>query len=679
MARLARLLRPRSLAVIGGGAWCENVIDGCRRTGFTGDIWPVHRSRPEVAGLAAFATIEDLPAAPDAAFIGINRDATIAAVDVLRRGGAGGAVCFASGFREAQAEDGNGAALQSALLEAAGEMPILGPNCYGLLNLVDGAALWPDVHGAARVTRGVAVVTQSSNIALNLTMQRRGLPIAYVATAGNQAQIDLADLGQAMIEDERVTALGLHIEGVSCLRAFEALAASAHRLGKPVVALKVGASEQARSAAISHTASLAGSEAGADALFDRLGIGRVASLPALVETLKLLHVAGPLRSARIASASCSGGEAALMADAALRHGVRFPPLGPAQLTALRAALGPKVALANPLDYHTYIWGDQAALARTFAAMMAPDLALGCVVLDLPRADRCDTSAWDGVVEAASAAQAATAIPMAIIATLPENMPEDMARKIIDRGMVPFCGIDEAFAAISAAASIHEGSADHAPILASGPLTANRMLSEAESKAALVAHGLDVPRARRASGMAGAIEAAGGLGFPVVLKGEGAAHKTEAGLVAPGLASAQAVQTAAAAMPARDFLVEEMVTGGIVELIVGVLRDPAHGFVLTLGAGGTFAELLQDTISMLLPVRAAEIDAALDQLRIAPRLSGYRGAPPAARAAIVQAVLAIQAYVTAEAAHIVEVEVNPLICTPTRAVAADALIRLGEPT
>ena len=352
-----------------------------------------------------------------------------------------------------------------------------------------------------------------------------------------------------------------------------------------------------------------------------------------------------------------------MADAALRHDLHVPGLGAGQVSTLRAALGPKVALANPLDHHTYVWGDQAALARTFTAMMDPDLALGCVVLDLPRADRCDTLAWDQVVDAAAATQAATGTPMAIVSTLPENLPEDMAEKIVAAGMVPLCGIDDAFAALSVAARIHAETVDHAPILTSGPLAVGRTLSEADAKAALAGHGLDIPRARRADCPSGAVEAAQALGFPVAVKGEGAARKTEAGLVVLGLAGPQAVEAAAAAMPASAFLVEEMVTEGVAELIVGVLRDRAHGFVLSLGAGGTLAELLRDSVSMLLPVGAGEIGAALDRLKIAPRRAGYRGARPADRTTIVQAVLAAQAFVTTEAALIVEVEVNPLICTP----------------
>ncbi|MCC0044342.1 MAG: acetate--CoA ligase family protein, partial [Brucellaceae bacterium] len=220
LSGIDRLLKPRSIAVIGGGVWCANVIEQCRKIGFEGYIWPVHPSRETVAGLPAFREIAQLPHAPDAAFVGINRDGTIEAMRALSAMGAGGAVCFASGFREAQAERQDGQAKQAELLEAAGDMPFLGPNCYGFLNYLDGAALWPDQHGGVRVDRGVAIVTQSSNIAINLTMQDRGLPLAFMVTVGNQAQTGMSQVSRALLRDDRVTALGLHIEGIDDLAAF---------------------------------------------------------------------------------------------------------------------------------------------------------------------------------------------------------------------------------------------------------------------------------------------------------------------------------------------------------------------------------------------------------------------------------------------------------------------------
>jgi len=176
---LSRLLRPKSIAVFGGG-WAANVVEQLLKAGFGGDIWPVHPKRSDVHGVTAYPSLDALPAVPDAAWIGVNRDATIDLVRELRELGAGGAVCFASGFGETE----DGADRNAALLEAAEYMPIVGPNCYGVLNYLDGATLWPDQHGGARVESGVAILTQSSNIAINLSMQGRGLPIAYMLTAG---------------------------------------------------------------------------------------------------------------------------------------------------------------------------------------------------------------------------------------------------------------------------------------------------------------------------------------------------------------------------------------------------------------------------------------------------------------------------------------------------------------
>jgi acyl-CoA synthetase (NDP forming) len=651
------------------------VIEQCRKVGFQGEIWPVHPTKPELGGIPSFPSITALPAVPDASFVGVNRNVTIEAIAALSAAGAGGAICFASGFREARAQLEDGAVLEQALLDAAGDMPIIGPNCYGVLNLLDGAALWPDQHGATRCDSGVAIITQSSNIAINLTMQKRGLPVAYVVTAGNQAQTDVAKIGRALLDDPRVTALGLHIEGIGDIPAFEALAHQAHMLGKPIVALKVGRSKQAQAATISHTASMAGSDAGARALLSRLGIGQADDLASLLEALKLLHVTGPLGSNRIASASCSGGEACLIADAGHDRAIDFPALNDAQKAGLRAALGPKVALANPLDYHTYIWGDVDAMSATFTALMQDDLALGLVVLDFPRADRCDTSEWHKVIQAVEHTMAATGRPMGILASLPDTMPEEVAEDLIRRGIVPFSGMTEAIAAIELAAN--QTAPCPVPVLQATPPQTGATLTEAEAKAALAGFGLQVPGAARATTPDAAAQAAVKIGLPVVLKGEGIAHKTEAGAVALNLTSAKAVEAAAGAMPATGFLVEEMIAGGVAELLVGITHDPAHGYVLTVAAGGTLAEILKDSQALMVPAPRDDVKAALEQLKIAPLLAGYRGAPPADMNAILDAIDALQAYVTAH--PVAEVEVNPLIVMAKGAVAADALIRTGGDT
>ena len=669
---LSRLFRPKTIAVVGGGAWCALVIEQCHKMGFKGEIWPVHPKAEEVGGLKAYKDVDALPEAPDATFIGVNRFVTIDVVRALSARGAGGAVCFASGFREAAAEDAEGENLQERLLEAAGDMPFLGPNCYGFVNYLDGALLWPDQHGGVACDKGVAIVTQSSNIAINMTMQMRGLPVAYVVTAGNQAQSGVAHIGEALLDDPRVTALGLHIEGFGDLRAFEALAAKARQLGKPIIALKVGKSDQAQAATVSHTASLAGGDAGAGALLSRLGIPRLNSIPAFMETLKLLHVVGWLPSNRIASISCSGGEASLAADTAHGRGVTFPALNDTQKTDLREALGPMVALANPLDYHTYIWRDTEAMTRAWGAMMDPSLAMTLLVVDFPRPDRCDPRDWDCTVLAAIAAKEARSANVAIVATMPELITEDISATLIEAGVVPFAGLEEAIAACEAASQPRVQDAPPV-LLPTEPVTPD-LIPEAEAKNRLAWHGLRTPQFKRVTSPGAARAAAVDIGVPVVLKGEGIAHKTEAGAVALNLMSGREVSEAAEKMPTDRFLVEEMVTGTVAELLIGVVKDPAHGFVMTLAAGGTLTELMQDSASVLLPATDEMITNALASLRMAKLLDGYRGAPAADRDAILKAVRAIEAYVLANAEGLEEIEINPLLCTPTDAVAADALMR-----
>jgi acyl-CoA synthetase (NDP forming) len=674
MDRLQRLFHPKSIAVVGGGAWCEQVSLQCQKMGFAGVIHAVHPTKNDIAGIAPLRRVDDLLTPPDAVFLGVNRHATIDVVAQLAQMGAGGAVCFASGFREAAHEMADGDDLQTALLAAAGDMPVLGPNCYGFLNYLDGVALWPDQHGGNRVDGGVALVMQSSNVAINMTMQMRGLPVAFVVTVGNQAQAGLSEIGKALLANPKVTALGLYVDGIAALAAFVDLARAAQAIGKPIVALKIGRSAQAQKAAVSHTASIAGSDAGADALLARLGIGRVTSLSALLETLKLLHVVGPLRSARVASLSCSGGEASLMADTAMGRAVSFPPLTSAQEDMLRRVLGPLVALSNPLDYHTFIWGDEDAMTTTYAAMMRDDIALGIVVLDFPRPDKCTSPDWDLALNAVCRAQAQTGRPIAVLSSVVETMPEAVAQRLLGKGILPMCGMPETLEAISVAAGLGERFGSDPRVHIPPDITAGSVLSEAASKAALATHGVQIPQSRRAA-LKDLATVARDLTYPLVLKGEGIAHKTEAGAVTVGLPDEATLLDAARAMPTTRFLVEEMIADTVAELLVGIVRDPAHGYVLTLAAGGILTELLVDSINMTVPVDRDQVRAGLSKLRIARVLQGYRGRPAANIDTIIDAVIAVQSYVMAEAPF--EVEINPLLCGPTHAIAVDALITTGD--
>ncbi|WP_347822132.1 acetate--CoA ligase family protein [uncultured Planktomarina sp.] len=675
MRDLTRLLKPKSIAVIGGGAWCASIISAAKQIGFDGPLHPVHPTGKQIAGHKSLRSLEEVPGPIDAAFIGVNRHATLDVVAQLRRLKAGGAICFASGFSEAAAEDAAAQDLQAALIEAAGEMPILGPNCYGFVNAFDGCAIWPDQHGCSRVQRGVAILTQSSNIAINLTMQNRGLPIGYMLTCGNQAQTAQTDIALQLLDDERVTAIGLHIEGFGNLRGWEALAQKARTKGVTLIALKSGVSQQAQAAAVSHTASLTGSDTGADAFLQRLGIRRARSLPVFLESLKLAHQFGPLSSNRIASISCSGGEAALAADTAQGTGLIFPPLNPRQAKDLSAALGPMVAMANPLDYHTYIWRDQAAMTQAWAAMADDEIAMTLLVSDYPRADLCDASDWECVTQAAIEATRRTGRPFAVVASLAELLPEQTAKTLMDHGVGAIHGLDHGLEALDVMSRPMAPPAE--PVLLPGIDRDAELVDEQSAKLALAAHGLTIPPSVVVTDRSTAGQAAADIGFPVALKTLGLAHKTGANGLALGLTTRAEVEVAAPRLADGPLLVERMVAGTLVEVLVGVTRDPAHGFVLTLGAGGTMTDVLRDRASLLIPATRAEVTARLKDLNIAPLLEGFRGNPPVDLDALLAAIDAVQAYVLANAERVEEVEINPLICTQDNAIAADALIRKAQ--
>ena len=667
MKDLSRLFRPRSIVVMGGW-WAENVISQCVKSGFDGEIWPVHPKRETIGGIPCLRNLDDLPAAPDAAFLGINRNATIEVVATLADMGCGGVVCFASGF----AETGD-ATLQEALVVAAGEMPLLGPNCYGVLNYLDGAMLWPDQHGGRPVERGVAIISQSSNIAINISMQARGLPIAYIACVGNQAQTSLTDMARSLLADDRVTAAGLYIEGIIDPADFAAMVEEAVGHGKSVVAIKSGKTAASRIAASSHTAALAGDGAVSSAFLSRCGVIEADAPEDMLETLKLLHTFGRLPGNRVTAMCCSGGEAGLMADLASVHDLVWPRIPAANLTRLADTLGPLVALANPLDYHTFIWGDEQKMTDTFAAMMGDWVDLSVLVIDFPRADRCDDAAWHPAVAAMKRAGEMAGTRVACLGSLAEGIPDAWAIRMMDEGIVPLNGFVTGLHAIELAATPPPATGWRPHVAHPGP-AGRRLIDEAAAKDLLADAGIPVPSGIRAERPADLAAAVAGLTPPLALKGLGHVHKSEAGLVRLGLKAAE-LETAARDMTtAAGFLVEEMAPAPMAELLVGLRRDPVYGLALSLGMGGTAAELLRDVVTLVPPVTGEEIRAALLRLRMAPLLTGHRGRDPADIEAAIAAVQTLCEIMVANP-DLDEIEINPLMLAPAHGgiLAVDAVI------
>ena len=689
---LQRLLSPRNIVFIGGSNLALP-IQNTRDIGFDGEIWVVNPKYDEIAGVPCFDSIADLPGTPDAAFVSINATLTVQAVADLSKRGCGGVVCYAAGFAEV---GNNGDELQDSLIEAAGDMALVGPNCYGLLNFTNGVALWPDRLCGERTDKGVAIISQSGNVALNLTMHDRSLPITHVISVGNQAVLGVGDYIEPLLEDDRVTAIGFYIEGLKDIETFSRAALKALDKGIPLVVLKAGTSEIGTQLTMSHTSSLAGSDDMYQAMFDRLGILRVHSLSELLETLKIASLCELPKGDRIGVLTCSGGDSAMLADSLDHYRLQLPSLSKIQEQKLGEWLPDFASFSNPLDYNTSIWGNLEACTEVFGIMMEGDYDVTVLALDFPKQGIGNDHEWQVAVDSLIGAHANHPKTCAVISNLSELMPENARQRLVKAGIAPLQSLKDGVAAL--ARLVHYGerrcqvAAMDAPeqLLLRGPLLVqgeSKMLDEWASKQLVGLYGLQLPGGRCVN-KADVLEAADEVGYPVVMKGvsDRLAHKTEVGAVMLNLKDGSAVASAVKVMAGRlaeqgladaRFLIEPMVSDSVGELIIGLKRDEQFGLALIVGTGGILVNLLNDSATLLLPITREAASTAVLSLKGSELLRGFRGRPEGDLEAVVDAIMAVADFAMDHWDSVTELDINPLMVRPKGkgAVAADALIRL----
>ncbi|MFL1548976.1 acetate--CoA ligase family protein [Pseudomonas sp. D47] len=690
---LKRLLAPRHLAFVGGRSMAR-ALKRCADGGFTGQLWLVNPQHDSLDGIPCVRRIADLPCGPDAVFIATNRELTLTCVAELAAIGTGGAICYASGFAETGA---GGAALQQQLLKAAGDMALLGPNCYGLLDYLHSSALWPVAHGGKAVEKGVAVLTQSGNFAYNLSMSDRSLPVAYMASVGNQAQLGVAELMDVLLDEPRVTAIGLHLEGLKNVPGFARAAHKALEKGIPIIALKTGVSQIGAELALSHTSSLSGSDALYDSLFARLGVIRVSGPVSFVETLKAAACGNLPAGNRLMALACSGGDAGLIADYAERNRLALPKLGEDQRGELAQVLPSYANLVNPLDFTTAIWGDREALNRMLDTALRTDADAAMLVLDYPAEFTGERKECDVLLELFCSALSRHGKTGFVTSAFPELLPRHAREHLHAHGIAALQGVEDALAAWGRIADyqnnrrvlLERGESVLEPFCPKTLGGQAQALDEWASKQALRAFGLSTP-AGVLSTPGRAIADAKLLGYPLVLKAVSAdlPHKTEAGAVALNLQDGFALTAALEQMRRKiavhapgvvfdQLLLESMAAPPLAELIVGIKRENDFGLALVMGAGGILVELLKDSRSLLLPTTDGAIRNALLSLRSAALLQGFRGREVADMDALVAAIRAVADYACANAEQLLELDVNPLLVNARGATAVDALIRLGE--
>ena len=683
-----RLLKPRHIAFI-GGRYAIIAINEARRRGFDGEMLAVNPTRTDLVGVECVASIEDLPVAPDAVYLAIPADNVVDALRSLSVIGAGGVVCFSAGFKEA----GN-TQKEKDLVDATGDMALIGPNCYGIINYIDNSALWSFEHGGWSPGYGAAIITQSGMFSSDITMSQRSLPLAYMVSAGNQAVLGPEDFLEFFAEDPAVRAIGLHLEGLQNIPKFESAALKALSKGKPVVVLKTGSSTIGSELTVSHTGSLSGSAELYEAFFQRVGIISVTNPSQFLETLKLLCIVGAPKGKRVAGFTCSGGGATMLADHAERIDLVFPVVDPKQENDLSALLPDIATVSNPLDYTTPIWGQAEMTYPVFAkAISAIEADTAVLLQDYPAAGL-DSSKSFYRADAIAFAEATTekGLPAIICATLPENMDLETRQLLISKGVAPMQGIHETLNAIQDSANWKEArsyilSEKPEHLSRAIPSSEKRVLPESEGKDWFKRNSFNVPEGKIVSAQQLG-KAANAVGYPVALKmiSRRLAHKTEAGAVVLNLKDEDSLRLAASKMKsdvaAYDakavsdlFLVEAMSPNPLAELIINFRQDPQFGAALVLGSGGVLVELLADSATLLLPTRPVEIIRVLKSLRVGRLLEGFRGRPAADIEQVATEIYKLSVTYQKNMKTIAEIEINPLFVYQAEVSAIDVLIQV----
>ncbi len=679
-AELARLIAPRSIAIVGAspraGSFGLRTLENLAH--FRGDIWPVNAKYQDVGGHACYPSLAALPGKPDLVALVVPREGVEAALNEAAAAGAGGVIVYASGYGEMAREEGAAAQQRLAAIARAARMPVLGPNCMGLVNheLGVGVSFIPEYSKMPRRLGPIAFVSQSGALGYCLAQAaERGLGFRYFFSAGNSSDVDVADLIGAMAEDPEIRAIACLFEGVPSAQRLLEAGEKARRAGKPVIVYKLGVSEDGAAAARSHTGSLAGSGAAFKALFDRAGFATVDNYEALVEYAKFFAAAGKPMAHGVAVVSGSGGAGIIAADMAARHGVPMPQPTEKTVAELRTVVPEFGAARNPCDPTGQVLSVPESYNKCCQALL-DDPQYGVLLCAMSVSSR-----ETGAKRSSDIASLARSQPKPIAVVWVSEWlqgPGSEAYEADDR-VGFFRSLDRCYAAIAAWQRWHEARPLAEPRLSKKSVFSSKKktLAEREAKAVLGKYGIQSAPERQAKNADEAVKAASQLGYPVVLKADGdIEHKTEAGAVVLDLRDEAALRAACAAMTAakNGFLVQAMLKGGV-ELVVGIKRDAQIGPVLLVGLGGVLVEIMRDTALALAPVGRIEARRMLESLKGFKLLQGYRGAPAADLDAACEAIVRISEFAADHADQVEEIDVNPLLARPDGAIALDALIVL----
>ena len=680
---LKKLFRPKSLAVV-GGYWTDFVIQGNRKLGFKGPIWHINPTRTSNKKNKYYKNIKDLPGVPDCVYIAVSRDLTVNIIKDFASLGTGGAVCLASRFSETNSKEGLLKTKQ--LIKNAGAMPFLGPNCYGFINYLDKVSVWSDQIAGNPSKNGIALICQSGTIGNTISFNQRSLSIGYIISVGNQTCVSIEDSIEYVLNDKRVTAIGIYAESFNNIELFYKVLEKAKNKNIPVAIVKVGRSKIASETIMSHTGSLSGKEDIYDAIFKQLGATRCNTLAELCETLKLFHTIGVLKGNKIAIMGPSGGDMAMAGDKSEGLAINYSPIPKKIVKNLEKVNHKGVIISNPFDLQTYNWNDPKSLRKTFDLMFKANFDLIGLMLDFPNVEDCDITEWEDIVDEYILSAKLKKKRAAIIASLPETLPKHIRDKCLKSGIVPLQGLKESLYAIHC--SILTGQAWSKFNLLKVFKSNNKIrslkktYSEYQSKKILRGYGIGIPKSIL-SNIKQAVADSKKIGFPLVMKinSNQILHKTEIKGVFTNINSETEIKKSLKHLSklGNEILIEKMIEDQVTEMIIGIKIDDQFGPVIIVGSGGIYTELMNDSVTLLLPLKKSIILKAINDLKISKLLKGLRGKPEGDIQATVQAIMKLGKFAEKNASRLIEADINPLIVRPKGkgVIAADALIHYLE--
>jgi acetate---CoA ligase (ADP-forming) len=692
-ATLDALVRPRTVAVVGASDEPARIggrpIAYMKEQGFAGGLWPVNPRRPTVQGLPAFASVADLPAAPDVAIIAVPVELAIQAVDDLGARGCRAAIVFTAGFAEV---DAAGEAAQERMTTAARRhgMRLLGPNCLGLFNAPARffATFTASFEKGWPIPGAIGVASQSGAYGTHIfaAMLDRGIGTNVCITTGNEAEVALGDVLGWMAQAPEVEVICAYAEGIRESERFLAALDLARANRKPIVMMKVGRSRLGGAAAKSHTASIAGDDTVTQAVLDEFGVVRARSTE---EMLDIAYAATkriyPARNA-LGVLTVSGGAGVLISDAAAEAGVEMPPMPEAAQARLRGLI-PFCAPRNPVDCTAQVT-NELSLIRTFTGSVAEDGGYPAIL-----------AFWSQVAGGTTTGPKLQPMMREVRAAHPDRLwvmsmlAPNKVREYEADGWLCFEDPTRAVNAIGAMfrfGAAFEKAGKPAPEVPRPAVTLPAATpSEAVAKALLAAAGVPAVPEHACSDAVAAVAAAEAIGYPVVLKilSPDILHKSEIGGVLLDVADADAVREGFATLMQRakahapDARIEGVLVAkqieGATEMAFGVLRDPVFGPVAMVGMGGIFIEVLKDVAFRRCPFDPAEAERMIRSLRGFALLDGARGRPKADVAALAKALSALSAFAVAAGPRLASVDVNPMLVLPEGqgCYAADAVIEL----